>query len=293
MKPVTVEAVRWTGDNLDEVYELTGCENFDVLDEQDRANCDDPEATATVFGKLHSTWTLVYTGQWVIKGIRGEFFRLADDLFREAYEAEQEPQQGQAADWTADPETGRSNASPVFRGLVEDVDRLLRGGAGGMVLRESWTSGTAALIVAQLAHVHQLAPAGPQPGPDLAAAVQAARDAERERIRQLAIDYHAMTVSQTERMMPFEEMLRRSPEENAAALLTVVSGAGETPAGRPATDLENAMLRNVDGLNGLVRDMLQSFPDTADEQEWRDRAGALDVRDPDGQPYAACTEADL
>lgn len=64
-------------------------------------------------------------------------------------------------------------------------------------------------------------------------------------------------------------------------------------AGRPTTGLEDAMLRNVDGLNDLIRDMLQAFPDTADEPEWRDRAGALNVHDPDGQPYRALTEEDM
>jgi hypothetical protein len=85
-RPVTVEAVRWTGDNLSELYEFTGRSHFDQLDEQDRANSADPEATASVFDKLHSTWVLVYTGQWVIKGIRGEFYPCADDVFRETYE---------------------------------------------------------------------------------------------------------------------------------------------------------------------------------------------------------------
>jgi hypothetical protein len=50
--------------------------------------------------------------------------------------------------------------------------------------------------------------------------------------------------------------------------------------------------RYIDELHDLVRDMLQSLPDTADEQEWRDRAGALSVCDPDGQPYRAHTEDD-
>jgi hypothetical protein len=68
---------------------------------------------------------------------------------------------------------------------------------------------------------------------------------------------------------------------------------GLAAAGRPATSLEDAMLRNIDGLNDLVRDMLQSFPDTVDEPQWRDRAGELHVCDPDGQPYRAITEEDL
>jgi glycine/D-amino acid oxidase-like deaminating enzyme len=46
-------------------------------------------------------------------------------------------------------------------------------------------------------------------------------------------------------------------------------------------------------LHALVRDMLQSFPDTADEQEWRGRAGEVGVTDPDGEPYRAYTGDDL
>jgi hypothetical protein len=85
-KPVTVEMIRWTRDNLDQVYEFVGCENFDVLDAQDRANCDDPEATATVFDKLHSTWVLVKTGQWIVKGIKNEFYPLDDQVRQETYD---------------------------------------------------------------------------------------------------------------------------------------------------------------------------------------------------------------
>lgn len=79
----------------------------------------------------------------------------------------------------------------------------------------------------------------------------------------------------------------------AVMLADEIRGDGPPRQGRPTTSLEDAMLRSIDGLNDLVRDMLQSFPDTADEQEWRDRAGALNVHDPDGMPYAAYTEADL
>ena len=85
-KPVVIEAVRWTGGNVDEIHELTGRGHFDVLGDQDRANCDDPEATATVFDKLHSTWVLVMTGQWIIRGVKGEFYPCADEVFTETYE---------------------------------------------------------------------------------------------------------------------------------------------------------------------------------------------------------------
>jgi hypothetical protein len=90
-KPVTVSAVRWTGVNEDELTEFARAESlgshFYVLDDEDRANCADPAATAQVYDKLHSTWVLVYDGQWIVKGVKGEFYPCAPDVFAETYEA--------------------------------------------------------------------------------------------------------------------------------------------------------------------------------------------------------------
>lgn len=84
-KPVVVEAVQWTGSNPAELIRFaTG--HFSVLNERDRANCDDPAATAEVFDVLHSTWILVYDGDWIIRGIKGEFYPCRADVFEETYE---------------------------------------------------------------------------------------------------------------------------------------------------------------------------------------------------------------
>lgn len=83
-KPVEIEAVQWTGDNFRTVYNFTDW-RFDTLHPDDRD--DDPDATAQVFDELHSTWVLVYDGDWIIKGIKGEFYPCRDEVFQETYEA--------------------------------------------------------------------------------------------------------------------------------------------------------------------------------------------------------------
>jgi hypothetical protein len=83
--PVEVAAVQWTGENAEELGFWTG-NLFDVLDEPDRTYCDDPEATAQVFDELHSTWVLVYIGDWIVRGVAGEFFPCRDSVFVETYE---------------------------------------------------------------------------------------------------------------------------------------------------------------------------------------------------------------
>jgi hypothetical protein len=62
------------------------------------------------------------------------------------------------ADWTADPATGRTNSSEEYLRIVGEVERLIRESAHALINGGVWR--TAALIVAQLAHVHHLAPAG-------------------------------------------------------------------------------------------------------------------------------------
>lgn len=82
-KPVVIDAVRWTGDNYDELFVWTG-ERFLLVPAPDRT--EDPDITAEVFDVLHSTWVGVKTGQWVIRGVKGEFYPCDPDVFRATYE---------------------------------------------------------------------------------------------------------------------------------------------------------------------------------------------------------------
>lgn len=66
---------------------------------------------------------------------------------------------GGPTDWTAF--NGRTNCSPLFEKLVEEVERLIRGDA--RTLMAGRADSTARLVLAQLAHVHGLAPSTEQP----------------------------------------------------------------------------------------------------------------------------------
>lgn len=84
-KPVVIEAAQWTGDNEAELIEFTN-HSFEALDAADRAGCNDPDATAQVYDALHSTWVLVLPGQWVIRGVKGEFYPINEDVLAETYD---------------------------------------------------------------------------------------------------------------------------------------------------------------------------------------------------------------
>jgi len=82
-KPVEVEAVLFDGENYAELSEFTDNKFFDVI-EEDRD--DAPEIIAEVYDKLHSTWVGVKKGQYIIKGLKGEYYPHDSEIFWDAYE---------------------------------------------------------------------------------------------------------------------------------------------------------------------------------------------------------------
>jgi hypothetical protein len=71
-RPLTVEASQWTGANAADMTAFAG-PAFTVLDEQDRANSDDPEASAELFDGGEWRRRLMYVGDWAVR--EGEHIR--------------------------------------------------------------------------------------------------------------------------------------------------------------------------------------------------------------------------
>ena len=74
-KPVIIEAVIWTGNNIDEVKKLAknATDNF-IFDNNDLF-------IETLEGNMK-----VSVGDYIIKGIAGEFYPCKPDIFKETYE---------------------------------------------------------------------------------------------------------------------------------------------------------------------------------------------------------------
>lgn len=87
-RPVVIQAVRFTDENYEELDEFTG-HNFGSVHPDDRD--EDPEIIAEVWDKLHSTWVGVKRGQWIIRGVQGEFYPCDADVFEATYEPEDGP----------------------------------------------------------------------------------------------------------------------------------------------------------------------------------------------------------
>lgn len=83
-KPYEIEAIRYTGDNAEELNHWTDG-LFIEVDEEDRT--DDPDNTAAIYDFLHSTWVGVKPGQWIISGGKGEYYPCDNEVFNDKYEA--------------------------------------------------------------------------------------------------------------------------------------------------------------------------------------------------------------
>lgn len=85
-KPCVIEAIQWTGDNVEEIKEYIG-----------KSFLGDP-----IIGSSHNHSILILTlegimraseNDYIIKGLRGEFYPCKPDVFEKKYELITEPQQ--------------------------------------------------------------------------------------------------------------------------------------------------------------------------------------------------------
>jgi hypothetical protein len=77
-KPVVIDAVKWTGENLDELRAF-------VPEEFRHNKINQPMGIITLEGVM-----TVSEGDYIIKGVKGEFYPCKPDIFEMTYEKESE-----------------------------------------------------------------------------------------------------------------------------------------------------------------------------------------------------------
>jgi hypothetical protein len=83
-KPVVIEAVKWTGENLRDVIRFTGLHpsaNKWTWGEYENVVSKDGLKIFTIEGPL-----MAAVGDWIIKGVKGEFYPCKPDIFEMTYE---------------------------------------------------------------------------------------------------------------------------------------------------------------------------------------------------------------
>lgn len=79
-KPVVIEAIRWKGtfDSYNEVCEFVG-------KSLQNNHCGQPEPQELYIETLEGTHT-AKSGDWIIKGVKGEFYPCKPDIFEATYD---------------------------------------------------------------------------------------------------------------------------------------------------------------------------------------------------------------
>lgn len=76
-KPVVIEAVKWTGSNTIEMSKFTGISINKISSA--------PFVDTLVIKTLEGDMTAL-KGDWIIKGVKGEFYPCKPDIFEATYE---------------------------------------------------------------------------------------------------------------------------------------------------------------------------------------------------------------
>jgi hypothetical protein len=76
-KPVVIDAIRWTGENRDEVESWSA----------GQVRCDGVSAVVdTLEGQLRGD-----VGDWIIRGVQGEYYPCKNEIFLATYEPAEHP----------------------------------------------------------------------------------------------------------------------------------------------------------------------------------------------------------
>lgn len=77
-KPVVIEAIRYTVESCSAVHDFLGIENHNP----DAGGCDQGIYIKTLEGYMRAD-----VGDWIIRGVQGEFYPCKPDIFDATYEA--------------------------------------------------------------------------------------------------------------------------------------------------------------------------------------------------------------
>ena len=76
-KPVEIEAVQWTGNNVSEILDFVNHIDIRIQNHDDKADL----YINTLEGTMHAS-----EGDWIIRGVHGEYYPCKPDIFEETYE---------------------------------------------------------------------------------------------------------------------------------------------------------------------------------------------------------------
>ena len=80
-KPVTIECVKWDGENIEEIMAFCGDSAFTAVESQMGQTETEELYIKTLEGNHHAS-----VGDYIIKGVKGEFYPCKPDIFENTYD---------------------------------------------------------------------------------------------------------------------------------------------------------------------------------------------------------------
>ena len=74
-KPIDLAAIRWDGDNDEAVQDFAEGKFRTIA-----------RTRAEILDELHDTWVALAVGDWILRGVKGEFYPVASEIIDDLYE---------------------------------------------------------------------------------------------------------------------------------------------------------------------------------------------------------------
>ena len=85
-RPVVIQARQWTGDNFLEMVKFMGCETESYYNPNSNCRFYVDNETQELFIKTLEGNHKAIKGDYIIRGVKGEFYPCKEDIFLETYE---------------------------------------------------------------------------------------------------------------------------------------------------------------------------------------------------------------
>jgi hypothetical protein len=85
-RPVEIDAIHWAGDDWASVTAFCGEAFWNRASVVGAPWAHEDHEGLVVWNKLEKTWIPVPVGHWIVRGVAGEIYPVAPDVFEQTYE---------------------------------------------------------------------------------------------------------------------------------------------------------------------------------------------------------------
>jgi hypothetical protein len=86
IKAFDVEAIQWTGGDTNALSSFVGAQNWTRADARDIVWHHEDTEQIIIWNEIEQAWIPCPVNSWIIRGVRGEFYPIANDVLEKSYD---------------------------------------------------------------------------------------------------------------------------------------------------------------------------------------------------------------